>query len=612
MKRIMAMLLTVVMVVSLGNVVWAAGPESIKDALKLYGEDPGVNVTGAALETALNRTEEVTTDVKVREAGTSAWFDGPISIGKSSISSAPKYDFVAIVDMEDVRKCFDAYVNVAKFAINLKGEDRTDALLADLEVIPVTGSFEITIDVPAALEIPKKFINAQPAEMYGFNDKTKELFYEKSRTVNGNKITIEIGVGGTKTAKKDVVTKTELDALLGGELTLTCEDVKVKEFGTHKVSGKFTGKTLIGDYDLMADDDHAVTVTYHSGFDKLADINKHPDEDAAEKIPWVSATVEIYETGSSSGSGGGGGGSTSSIVKVEFIADGKVIKTASGKAPFIIDLADVAPAAKDGLKFVGWYLDKELTERAPDPMKVTKNIKLYARWIADGDGPVLEATDHFAYVIGYTDDTVRPLNNILREEVAAIFFRLLTEKAGEAIHAEVAPYRDVPATKWSSTAIATLSKGGYITGRDDGTFAPEMYITRAEFATIAARFSGDVSGGGVKFSDINGHWAKKYIEVCAANGWINGYNDGTYKPDQNITRAEAMAIVNRMLGRAVDESGIAPVKDDVYRFKDNEKGAWYYYIVLEATNSHDYERGADDEYETWTKVTEVRDWKQYE
>ena len=179
------------------------------------------------------------------------------------------------------------------------------------------------------------------------------------------------------------------------------------------------------------------------------------------------------------------------------------------------------------------------------------------------------------------------------------------------MHKDVAPYSDVPATKWSSTAIATLSNGGYITGRPDGTFGPNDYITRAEFATIAARFMKTAEGNGIEFSDVQKHWAKNYIEACAASGIITGYQDGTFKPDQFITRAEAMAIVNRMLGRAVTAEGIEAVKDDIYYFADNAENTWCYYIVLEATNAHDYTK-AEDGTETWTKVTEVRDWAKYE
>lgn len=593
-KRIMAMLLSVVMVASMTTIVMADDPATIKDALRAFATD----IVGSGnVDTWLNRSLDVPTDIEVKESGTSVWKDGPVSITERTTGDIPTFDYKAVVDMSAVKETFEDYVAGAMVAINAKGGGNIGTLTTALESVEVTGTFTITIDVPAGLELPASVESG--SNMDGFNAEAKTIFHEASRSVSGDAgsgytVTVVVGVGGLNTANGDKATKAELDTYLGADLVLTCEGVQPKDFGTYQIVGNFSGNTVIGD--------NIGTIAYQSEPKGTVDgTNHNPD---GTTTPNVAATIIVNKYEST-------GGGVSKDVTVRFIDGETVIKTVTERNAVELDLNTIAPDAKEGYTFVGWYRDKELTQRASTPFKVTKDTDLYAKWQAFG-GPVLQTDDHFAYIIGYTDGTVRPLNNIIREEVAAIFFRLLTEEAGEAMHEEIAPYSDVPSTKWSSTPIATLAKGGYITGRPDGTFAPEADITRAEFATIAARFSGDVETGETNFSDVNGHWAENYIKVCVANGWITGYTDGTFKPDQNITRAEAMAIVNRMLGRAVDAEGIEAVADDIYYFGDNPEGTWCYYIVLEATNSHDYDRAEGETYETWTKVTEIRDWAAYE
>lgn len=596
-KRIMAMLLSVVMIASMTTIVMADDPTTVKEAIIAYGEGKGL--TGATLESWLTRSLDVPTDIEVKESGTSVWKDGPITITERTTGNIPTFDYKAVVDMPVVKDIFDDYVAGAMVAINTKGGANVSTLTDALEDIIVTGTFTITISVPAGLELPPSV--ASGSNMDGFNAEAKTIFHEVSRDVvgdadSGYTVTVEVGVGGTETDATSA-TKAELDEYLDTDLVLTCEGVQPTAFGTYQMVGNFEGNTVIGD--------DIATISYQSEPKGTVDgTNHNPD---GTTTPNVAATIKVNKYESTGGSSGG----ASRDVTVNFMDGETIIKTVTERNAVELDLDTITPDAKEGYTFVGWYRDKELTQRASTPFKVTKDTNLYAKWQAFG-GPVLQTEDHFAYIIGYTDGTVRPLNNIIREEVAAIFFRLLTEEAGEAMHEEIAPYSDVPSTKWSSTPIATLAKGGYITGRPDGTFAPEADITRAEFATIAARFSGDVETHETDFSDVDGHWAENYIKVCVANGWITGYTDGTFKPDQSITRAEAMAIVNRMLGRSVDAKGIEAVADDIYYFGDNPEGTWCYYIVLEATNSHDYERAEGETYETWTKVTEIRDWAAYE
>lgn len=222
--------------------------------------------------------------------------------------------------------------------------------------------------------------------------------------------------------------------------------------------------------------------------------------------------------------------------------------------------------------------------------------------------PELEKGDHFAYIVGYEDGTVRPENNITRAEVATIFFRLLTEESREAYYSEVNAFTDVSDGDWYNNAISTLVNADIITGYTDGSFRPDAYITRAELAAIASRFD-DISGGETRLTDIDGHWAEELISSAYNKGWVDGYPDGSFRPDQNITRAEVMTLVNRVLERAVDQDGML---DDMVTWSDNQPSSWYYEAVQEATNSHDYSRDEGETLETWTEITPPRDWTELE
>ena len=268
-----------------------------------------------------------------------------------------------------------------------------------------------------------------------------------------------------------------------------------------------------------------------------------------------------------------------------------------------------------GFSFLGWYADAALTQLVT---KVTMDSDktVYASWKED-ETPVLEKGDHFAYIIGYKDGYVRPDRNISRAEVATIFFRLLTDDAREKYWSSTNNYSDVKDTDWCNNAISTLSNMGILKGYEDGTFHPNAPVTRAEFAAIAARFSDGAADDYATFSDVpNDYWASKEIAKAAKLGWIKGYKDGTFRPTNNITRAEVMTLVNRVLERGVDEEGLT---EDAIQWADNlDKSAWYYYDVQEATNSHEYartDREIKDQtycYEEWIKLKENRNWAELE
>ena len=224
----------------------------------------------------------------------------------------------------------------------------------------------------------------------------------------------------------------------------------------------------------------------------------------------------------------------------------------------------------------------------------------------------LNGDDHYAYIVGYPNGNVEPNGNITRAEVATIFFRLLTEEARTANSTQSNSLSDVTRGQWFNHAVSTLSSMGIVKGHNDGTFAPNAPITRAEFAAIAARFDDKNTDTSSKFTDIASHWAKNEIGIAANKGWINGYPDGTFRPNQYITRAEAMTLVNRVLNRLPENS--SDLLDSMIKWPDNsDASAWYYLAVQEATNSHAYsDKSKDDKYEKWTTIRDARDWTELE
>lgn len=246
---------------------------------------------------------------------------------------------------------------------------------------------------------------------------------------------------------------------------------------------------------------------------------------------------------------------------------------------------------------IGWVFVAEVYERVTPPV--------------EPDIPILETKEHYAYIIGHADGNIHPTAQITRAEVATIFFRMFTEDCRKQYWSQTNPYYDVYAHEWYNNAISTLTNAGILNGYPDGLFYPNESITRAEFAAIASRFYADKEGTvtGDAFTDIAGHWANEDINLAYAKGLINGYPDGTFRPDAAITRAEAIAIVNRLLGRWPDKSHLL---EGMIEWPDNmDTEAWYYADIQEATNSHTYVKltAADGTtYEIWKKLESVRDW----
>lgn len=227
--------------------------------------------------------------------------------------------------------------------------------------------------------------------------------------------------------------------------------------------------------------------------------------------------------------------------------------------------------------------------------------------IPDDDALGLNNTDHFAYVVGYENGEVQPQNSITRAEVAAIFFRLLEDGIRSENFTHQNDFSDVAADAWYCSSVSTLSRMGIIAGYPDGTFRPNAPITRAEFAAIATRFDNNGDKTPVSFTDIIGHWAEGEITVAANHGWVSGYGDDTFRPQNQITRAETMSLVNRVLKRLPETP--ADLLPDMITWTDNaDTSSWYYLPVQEATNSHYYEFKENSKHEKWTELRETRDW----
>ena len=253
---------------------------------------------------------------------------------------------------------------------------------------------------------------------------------------------------------------------------------------------------------------------------------------------------------------------------------------------------------KDNHTFVAQW---ERVEPKPDPNKPGGPTPGGGFYFVPTDTPLLNRKDHAQYMIGYPDQNFKPDNHMSRQEVTVMFSRLLNERPQKGVIYS-RDYKDIPDDLWSVTAISYMSKLGMVKGYPDGNFMPRAAITRAEFAAMATRFA-DISAGSKTFTDVaKDHWAYDVIQKAAAAGWISGYPDGSFKPDQPITRAEVVAITNRMLNRFADEAYVDAHQDKILQFKDMNKGMWSYYPVVEATNGHGYERKANGKDETWFEV----------
>ena len=663
MKKTLSMLLAGAMLSGTIPMVSAAEPASLKE---LMGTVSGLSVP---FETSV----KVPADIEVRENGDTEYVDGPISIKQKKEEALPSFDYEATLYMGVVKETFDNYISKAEAVIESNGGSNKDALKAELENILVTGQFTVTIKnademiIPEAIKVDDKSLN-------GFNDKTELAFKEVSRKYEDNTMTIVIDVkdGMTKaeldtklgenltlscegveiadfdeyeligeitgwtnigddpaTAEDESIAKIKYNAVQeGNESAKINAIVKVAEqsdAGTRPAGGGSSSSTIVikteVDGSQVDKKSSSKEITYNP-YDLAV-----PEKEGHLFDGWVDkATGEEFDGNNKTFTK-----STTIIAKwiptginVDFVIDGTPVAANAKKATSVtvpetaivvgdegttITTTDFAAIVASDRKFEGWFLDAEYTIPAEASMTVTEDVTFYGKTKKLDGSDILDMDHHYAYIIGYPDGYVRPEQNISREEVATIFFRLLTEEARNSLLKKENNFTDVDSARWSNTAVSTMANYGTIVGYEDGSFRPEKAITRAEFVAMTARFY-DLEEAEASFTDISGHWAEEYIQSAVAKGWINGYEDGTFKPDKNITRAEAMTIVNHLLNRKVDAEGLHA---DAVQWDDNTEDKWYYYEVLEATNTHNCEDRVEGVVvEKWTECLENFDWASIE
>lgn len=630
----------------------------------------------------------VNSDIKVKLSSDTTYIDNMEPIPPGSL---PSFSYQATLDMESVRSAFLQFIGFAADAIDNQYPDKNSAqnktLKSELDALPVTGQFIVTIANPDEMIIPE-YIKVNNQALTGFNAETFNAFKEVSREYKDNKLTITIDV-------KEGITKKVLEDNLNthlADLTLTCVDddltdnteksVTVDGPGTYTLIGTVEGYTTIGS---GPDDSFKL---YYKAVQSGNDPTNPDDDEISETVKILRPTAPDDDDSSHSGGGGGPTVSTFTVttevdgkaidkksssttltynpydldtpakdgylfagwynkatdeyipgsadynkttvitakwietgINIDFVIDGEKAEVNSTKIPSVnvtagdivisedgttVKTSEIDVNKPSGYKFLGWYLDAECTIPANADHLTTEDITFYGKLVKRDGSDILDMAHHYAYIIGYPDGYVRPTQNISREEVATIFFRLLTEEARAELLKNTNSFSDVENTRWSNNAISTMEGYGLITGYADGTFKPAADITRAEFVTMVSRFYEIDEAATSTFTDVSGHWAEKYIANATSKGWINGYEDGTFKPDKYITRAEAMTIVNHLLNRKVTAKGLHA---DAVQWTDNTSDAWYYYDVLEATNSHNCEDRAEGVLEEiWTECVENYDW----
>ena len=534
-------------------------------------------LTGLGFDTVNPINVAVDANVKVRKSGTSDFIDGPINVTKKSSDEWPTFDFCATINMEAVREEFEYYSD----------SYTAKKLIANFDQSRIYGSFVVSATYPATFSVPESFI--VPGSMEGFNDAAKAVFKEVDRaeTSDGNfkTLNITLAVKDPTNSSLDYITQGALASNLSTYLpdfTLTCEGVKTSKMGTFKISGKVSGDTFISESGKTAEEGKFATIHY-------------------DAIP---QDVTVAVTSPSSQSGGAtllpDKPGKEVIVSFSVAGDTTLVESVEGKDKVSVNIETIKKPEREGFMLDGWYADENYKTKLSGIVDFTEDAIIYAKWINIMVPEMFDATSHYAYLNGYEDGKIYPERPISREEVSAVLHRLLTADFKSTLSA-VPVFNDVSEDRWSAEAIFAMADGDFLKGYPDGTFDPAKPVTRAEFATIISRFYKDVlKANHVDFKDIGGHWAEEYIKDASSLALIEGYEDGTFKPDAYVSRAEAVTIINRILVRYVDDSGLC---EGVKMWPDNSSSSWYYYQIIEASNAHAFTRREDGIYETWTGLT---------
>ncbi len=582
MKRIAALVLAALLVCgTLGISVFAEyTPGKLADAINAMGE-------------ILVSNTKVETDVQVKSVTGNTYEDGPIEVYRTA--KGRDFDFKAILDMAAVNQKFNGARTAFGLRVKKSMENQgitqenpyydvlyNQSMATFDEAFPhliITGSFDIVVHYPEGITIPTYESCALTADkdIFDFNLEEDMVDDTAARTV-----TVHVRV-------KDGVTAQTFEDNEKLTIEFIAEGVHAVDVGTYTLRGAMTGQTTIKDGDIG-----------------IADINYVAVQDDSDPDGDLSATVKIKKV--TGGGGGGGGGSSTSpaedTVTISFDlgrgAKGSISDVkGAGSATVDLSTLDTSKVSKTGFVLIGWYEDAALTKPISGKVTATADKTLYAKWVK-ADKLTLSG-EHAAYIMGYPDGSVRPNGNLTREEVATIFYRLLTDESRAAIKTTKNTFVDMEDDRWSNTAVSTMARGDYVKGYEDNTFKPSQAITRAEFVTITVRFMEmDIEGAdGNDFVDTKNHWAEQYINVAVAAQLISGYADGSFKPDAAISRAEAITILNKLLVRSVNGEGLV---DDYIDYNDIKEGEWYYYDIIEATNGHTFTRKEGELNESWNKL----------
>ena len=320
----------------------------------------------------------------------------------------------------------------------------------------------------------------------------------------------------------------------------------------------------------------------------------------------------LYAHWTKKSSSGGGSSSRDYDYTLRYVTNGgKSIASETKSKRWTKDYEDLPMPTRAGYRFDGWYYDSALKNEVTGDVKVnSRTVTLYAGWIGSSVPDSLNGEDHFAYVQGYADGTVRPNTPVTRAQVATILFRLLDESVRKEYLTENNTFTDVASNYWANTAISTMANMGVFKGRTADRFDPNAPITRGEFAAVCARFDDSKVKTTETYSDIDGYWAANEILRAAALGWVQGYQDGSYRPNNSITRAQVVTMINRVLCRMPEKN--ADLLKGMSSFTDCAEDDWCYLAIQEATNSHDYKTKSGSIHEKWTDLNTAPDWSRFE
>ena len=537
---------------------------SLQETIKKFAEQNGITYK---YDADTNKgTADVTLDAdtfvrKTVTSGTENAFQNGYILGRFSTGKTAELtgDFKSTLNMEPVRKAFEAYKNAANETV-----EKDSALSALLPTVPVKGEFTIDVIYDSRMQIADKDKYLETGKMTGFNDEAKEIFIDTKRTdaadpdhegYNKFSVTVQVKAPTTEALQGVSHTGSWANTLVYADLEKSYETLlKDIDFTLPSVTvseDPFSGTDLY--YTESIDMTGSIVIGAEMStinFDVQQAEGGANDYRGVKDWEKISATMALLKQ--STGGGGGGGGSNARNtpapvqtpnITVPTLAPGETATPTPDASATVDPNASPAPT-----------LNPDGTTPNPDVPSVTP--KPFTPWNSTVPS-ALNGEDHMVYVIGYPEGDVRPLNNITREEIATIFYRLLTTEKRDSIYTKESGFSDVLKSRWSNKAIATMANGKYILG-DAGTtnFRPADSITRAEMAAIVSRFldtTPEIADSSDDFNDINGHWAATAIKEGVAAGWLTGYGDNSFKPDQKITRAEAMTVINRMLVRYVNE-----------------------------------------------------------